>query len=351
MRRLVTAAMALFLLGAPVAVALGASGYVLSVATRAAVFAIAAVSLQFILGFGGMVSFGHAAMVGIGAYTVLLSGGSDTILVLPLAMGAAALFAFVTGLVALRAQGVAFLMITLAFGQMAYFVAGSLAMYGGDDGMALDARSPLLGTALLEGRVAFHYAVVASLILFGLLLRMLAISPFGRALRAVRENPVRATALGYDVTRIRLAAYTVGGAGGGLAGFWFANNSQYVSPAILDWRNSGHILIMVILGSMGRQAASDPGAPVGRRGGGHRADRGRGVSGRADRALAADPRRAAGRRGPGRAAQMTLAVRNLHKSFGAIVVTRDVSLDVPIAGPACADRPERGRQDQPDPVS
>ncbi len=256
MRRLVTTAMTVFLLGAPVAVAFGASGYVLSVATRAAVFAIAAVSLQFILGFGGMVSFGHAAMVGIGAYTVLISRGGDAIWVLPLAMAAAALFAFITGLVALRAQGVAFLMITLAFGQMAYFVAGSLAVYGGDDGMALDARSPLFGTDALERGVVFHYAVVVSLILFGLLLRMLGNSPYGRALRAVRENPVRATALGFDVTRIRLAAYTVGGAGGGLAGFWLANNSQYVSPGILDWRNSGQILIMVILGSMGRQRRS-----------------------------------------------------------------------------------------------
>ena len=129
MTRLLSAATALFLLGAPVAVALGASGYLLSVATRAAVLAIAAVSLQFILGFGGLLSFGHAAMIGIGAYTVLISGGGDAFWVLPLAMSTAALFAFLTGLVALRAQGVAFLMITLAFGQNGVFrgrIAGDL---------------------------------------------------------------------------------------------------------------------------------------------------------------------------------------------------------------------------------
>ncbi len=145
----------------------------------------------------------------------------------------------------------AFLMITLAFGQMAYFVAGSLASYGGDDGMALDARSTVAGSPALEGRAALHYAVVASLVVLGLLLRTLALSPYGAVLRAVRENPVRAASLGYDVSRIRLAAYTVGGAGGGLAGFWFANNAEFVSPAVLDWRGSGHLLVMVILGSLG----------------------------------------------------------------------------------------------------
>lgn len=245
------AVLAAFLLGAPLAVQLGASGYVLSVATRAAVLAIGAVSLQFMLGFGGLVSLGHAATLGIGAYAVLMAGGGDLLWTLPLAMAAAAVFAFATGLIALRAQGVAFLMITLAFGQMAFFVAGSLAPYGGDDGMALDMRSTVAGDPALEGRAVFHYAVVASLLVLGLLLRTLAASPYGTVLRAVRENPARAASLGYDVTRVRLASYTVGGAGGGLAGFWFANNAAFVSPAVLDWRGSGHLLVMVILGSQG----------------------------------------------------------------------------------------------------
>jgi branched-chain amino acid transport system permease protein len=260
---LIGATLALFLIGAPLAVQLGASGYLLSVATRAAVLAIGAVSLQFALGFGGLVSFGHAAMLGIGAYTVLLSGGGDLLWTLPLAMAGAACFALATGLVALRAQGVTFLMITLAFGQMAYFVAGSLAPYGGDDGMALDARSTVAGSPALEGRAALHYAVVASLVLLGLVLRVLAASPYGTVLRAARESPVRATAFGYDVTRVRLASYAISGAGGGLAGFWFANNAEFVSPAVLDWRNSGHLLIMVILGSLGPFGRSIDGMLVG----------------------------------------------------------------------------------------
>lgn len=263
MTRLLGVALALFLLGAPLAVAAGASGYVLSVATRAAILAIGAVSLQFILGFGGLVSFGHAAMMGFGAYTVLATGSADALWTLPLAMVAAALFALLTGLVALRAQGVTFLMITLAFGQMAYFVAGSLSIYGGDDGMALDQRSNVAGAPLLESRAGLHYAVVGSLVALGLVLRMLARSPYGRALRAARESPARAAALGYDVTGIRLAAYAVGGAGGGLAGFWFANNSAFVSPAILDWRGSGHLLVMVILGSLGPFGRSIEGKLIG----------------------------------------------------------------------------------------
>ena len=255
--------LAAFLLGAPVAVALGASGYVLSVATRAAILAMAAVPLQFILGFGGLVSFGHAAMVGIGAYAVLASGGADGLVVLPAAVAAAAAFAALTGLVALRTRGVTFIMITLAFGQMAYFVAQSLAAFGGDDGMALDTRSPLFGQPVLEGRVAFHMLVVGNLVLLGLLLRMVALSRFGRVLRAARENEVRVAALGYDVVRIRLAAYTIGGAGGGMAGFWLANNSEFVSPAVLDWRSSGHLLVMVILGSVGALSRSVDGRLVG----------------------------------------------------------------------------------------
>jgi len=263
MIRLTALALALFLLGAPLAVQAGASGYVLSVATRGAILAVAAVSLQFILGFGGLVSFGHAAMVGIGAYAVLVFAERDAVVVLPVAMAAAALFAGVTGVVALRARGVTFIMISLAFGQMAFFVAQSLAVYGGDDGMALDGRTVAFGTAVLEGRGAFHYAVVGSLVLLAAGYRVLALSRFGRALRAARENEERVATLGFDVLRIRLAAYVAGGAGGGLAGFWMANNSEYVSPALLDWRASGHLLVMVILGSAGAFGRSVDGRLVG----------------------------------------------------------------------------------------
>ncbi len=260
---LVAAALAAVLLGAPLAVAMGFSGYLLVVATRGAVLAIAAVSLQFMLGFGGLVSFGQAAVVGVGAYAVLVADGADAAWVLPAAMLAAAAFAGVTGLISLRTQGVTYIMITLAFGQMAYFVAQAWAPLGGDDGMALEGRSPLFGTGALAGRFGFHAAVVAALLAWGLVLWMLAQSGFGRALRASAGNAARAAALGFDVVRLRLGATVVGGAGGGLAGFFLANSSEFVSPAVLDWRGSGHLLVMVILGSRGGLGRSVAGRLVG----------------------------------------------------------------------------------------
>ena len=261
--RAVGALLVVGLVGAPLAAWLGGSGYLLVVATRGAILAIAAISLQFMLGFGGLASFGHAAVIGIGAYAVLLADGADAALVLPGAMLAAGVFAGVTGVVSLRTQGVTYIMITLAFGQMAYFVAQAWAPLGGDDGMALDGRSPLLGSGVLAGRYAFHAAVVACLLAWGLVLRMLALSRFGRALRASAENAMRAASVGFDVTRLRLAASVVAGAGGGLSGFWLANGSEFVSPAVLDWRSSGHVLVMVILGSRGALGRSVEGRLVG----------------------------------------------------------------------------------------
>ena len=239
------------------------SGTVMEVATRGATLAVAAVSLQFMLGFGGLVSFGQAAVVGIGAYAVLALDGVDAALVLPLAMAAAAAFAGVTGLVSLRTQGVTYIMITLAFGQMAFFVAQAWAPLGGDDGMSLGARSPVLGTALLGGRRAFLAVVIVCLAGWGFCLWRLALSRFGRALRASAGNAARAAALGYDVTRLRLGASVVGGAGGGLAGFLLANGTEFVSPAMLEWRSSGQLMVMVILGSWGALGRSVGGRLVG----------------------------------------------------------------------------------------
>ena len=246
---LAAAVLALLLAGAAVVPELGGPGYVLVVATRGAVLAIAAVSLQFMLGFAGLVSFGQAAVVGIGAYAVLVGGGVDAAWVLPAAMLAGAAFAGLTGLVSLRVQGVTYIMITLAFGQMAYFVAQAWAPLGGDDGMALEGRSPVFGTRALDGRLGLYGAVVSCLVLWGGVLWLLALSRFGRALRASAGNAVRVGALGFDVVRLRWAATVVGGAGGGLSGFFAANSTEFVSPALLDWRSSGHLMVMVILGS------------------------------------------------------------------------------------------------------
>ena len=178
--RVVLALLVLGLVGAPLGAWFGGSGYLLSVATRGGVMAIAAVSLQFMLGFGGLVSFGHAALVGIGAYAVLVADGGDALFVLPCAMVAAGVFAGVTGVVSLRTEGVTYIMITLAFGQMAYFIAQAWAPLGGNDGMPLYGRSPLGGTGVLDGRYGFHVAVMLCLVGWGLVLRMLALSRFGR---------------------------------------------------------------------------------------------------------------------------------------------------------------------------
>lgn len=250
-------ALALLLLVVLAAAPLGAreaqDPYLLSLATRAVIAALAAVSLQFIVGFGGLVSFGHAAFLGIGAYAVGILGDAgygDAWASLPAALAAAGAFAGATGWVAMRTRGVTFIMITLAFGQMAYFVAGALEQYGGDDGMPVD-RPSLFGTALPSDRIAFHLGALACLV--GAILLSVAIgrSRFGRALGASRENPVRMAALGYDVRFIGLAAYVYAGLGGALAGWLLAVNTEFVSPAFLDWRSSGAMLVAVILGGVG----------------------------------------------------------------------------------------------------
>ena len=246
---------------APVAASRLGNQYLLSLATTAAIFALAAASLQLIVGQGGLVSFGHAAFLGIGAYApvILASGGhDDALLSIPAAMLAAAAFAFATGAVALRTRGVTFIMITLAFAQMAYFVAGALTMFGGDDGAPLD--HPLLaGTSVLANRVAFHAFAVVLLLLTLLLLRVLAVSRFGRALGATRQSEARVVASGIGVTRVRLTAYAIGGALCGLAGWLLGVHTEFVSPAFMDWRNSGELLVMVILGG----AATPEGAALG----------------------------------------------------------------------------------------
>lgn len=246
---------------APLAAGLVGNAYLLSLATTATIFALAAVSLQLIVGQGGMVSFGHAAFLGIGAYTPLILGavgGTDAAVSIPTAMLASGGFALVTGMVALRTRGVTFIMITLAFAQMIYFVAGALAAFGGDDGSPLD-RPLLFGTDTLSHRALFHTLAVVLLMGGVLLLRWLAGSPFGRALVAARQSELRATACGIDVVRVRLIALTIAGALAGLAGWLLGVHSEFVSPGFMDWRMSGELLVMVILGG----AASPEGAALG----------------------------------------------------------------------------------------
>src|ERR671921_2210480 len=169
----------------------GAEGYVLSLFSRVMVFGIAAMSLDLILGYGALVSFGHAAFLGIGAYSVgiLASHGIDEALVqVPVALAASAAFALVTGAISLRTKGVYFIMITLAFGQMLFLLATSLAAYGGDDGMTLPSRSLVAGSSFLENDRAFYGVSLLALVAAYGLSRSIVASRFGRVLRGTREN-------------------------------------------------------------------------------------------------------------------------------------------------------------------
>jgi branched-chain amino acid transport system permease protein len=238
----------------PLAAVFGAETYLLGLFTRVMIFAIAALALDLICGFGGLVSFGHAAFIGIGAYAagILASHGINEILIaLPVALLASALFAFLTGVVCLRTRGVYFIMITLAFGQMIFFIAGSLAPYGGDDGLTVRSRSTLFGFDILESERVFYFVVLLALFGCYLLCRGLVGSRFGRVFRAARENPTRTATIGYDTFRFQLAGYVFAGAMAGLAGFLLANATQFVSPAYMSWQRSGELIIMVMFGGLG----------------------------------------------------------------------------------------------------
>jgi branched-chain amino acid transport system permease protein len=229
-------------------------GYILSLMTRVMIFAIAAVALDLILGFGALVSFGHAAFIGIGAYAMgmLASHGyEDALTGLFAALAASALFALVTGAISLRTKGVYFIMITLAFGQMAFYTAASLRAYGGDDGLTVARRSLVLGGKLLASDRVFYFVVLACLIGVYALCRAIVASRFGRVLQGAKQNPQRMQAIGFNPYPYQLAAYVIAGMIGGLAGFLLANLTEFVSPAYMSWQRSGELLVMVIMGGVG----------------------------------------------------------------------------------------------------
>ncbi|HEV2513449.1 branched-chain amino acid ABC transporter permease [Bosea sp. (in: a-proteobacteria)] len=246
----------LFLLLAlvPLAVSIGMPAGWLALLTRALIFAIAALSLDLILGVGGLVSFGHAAFLGIGAYVtgiMITEGRSEALVILPVILAVCALFGAITGAICLRTRGVAFIMITLAFGQMVYFLAQALSAYGGDDGLTLYEKSTVLGFNPFANRTSFYYSVLIALAGAYLLVRGLVASRFGRVLRAARENPTRVSVTGFDVTRVRLIAYVISGMLAGLSGFFLANHTEFVSPAFMSWQRSGELIFMAVLGGVG----------------------------------------------------------------------------------------------------
>jgi branched-chain amino acid transport system permease protein len=238
----------------PAAAVVVPANYLLAFGTRIMIFAIAAVALDLIVGYGALVSFGHAAFIGLGAYAVgiLASHGIGEVLVsLPAALVAAVLFALATGAVSLRTKGVYFIMITLAFGQMIFFTASSLAPYGGDDGLTIASRNTLFGLPIFKDPRLLYYLVLCALAGTFFLCRAIVASRFGRVLRGAKENATRMATLGFEVYRFQLVAYAISGALCGLAGFLLANANDFVSPAYMSWQRSGELIIMVLLGGIG----------------------------------------------------------------------------------------------------
>lgn len=227
--------------------------YLLSIGTRIVIWSIAAISLNMILGYGGLVSFGHAMFFGIGGYAVgILSahGVSSGWIQWPVALLAATAWAALIGALSLRTRGLYFIMITLAFAQLVYYVGSGLEAYGGDDGLNIS-RSRFPGLIDLRDKASFYWLCFALLCASLWFCGRYANSHFGLVLRGARSNELRMTALGFPVFRYRLAAFTIAGALGGLSGVLLANEGAYVSPAMMSWVKSGDLIVIVVLGGMG----------------------------------------------------------------------------------------------------
>ena len=238
--------------------------YYLTLVSRMMVFALAALGLNLIVGYGGMVSFGHALYIGVGAYAVgILSfhGIGNGWIHLAVALGAGAVLATVIGLVCLRVNGIAFIMITLAFAQMMYFAAVGLKQYGGDDGYALPARSDF-GLIDLNSDVVLYYLVFALLVATLLAFHRIVNARFGMVLRGCRINERRMRALGFGTMRARLAGYVISALVCVLAGMLLANLARFVSPSYMQWSVSGELILMVVLGGTGSLLGPVVGAVV-----------------------------------------------------------------------------------------
>ncbi|MDR2155700.1 MAG: branched-chain amino acid ABC transporter permease [Burkholderiaceae bacterium] len=262
-KHLVNLAGLLVLLLVPLAAHLLHQPFLVSLFTRFAIYALAAVSLDLLLGYGALVSFGHAMFFGLGGYVIgivsfhlaeglpLLGAASNSALVLwPLAALVCALLGLVVGYLSLRTAGVQFIMITLAFGQMLYFLLVGLTVYGGNDGMTLTERNTLPGLPTGNANV-FYYLCVALLLAWIGWSRRVVNSRFGMALSSLRQNRRRSINLGIAPLRYQLGAFVMAAAGAGLAGALWANYALFVSPDMASWQKSGEFMAMVILGGMG----------------------------------------------------------------------------------------------------
>jgi branched-chain amino acid transport system permease protein len=248
----------------------------IGLAIRITIYAIAAASLNLILGYGGMISFGHAAYFGIGGYVVgilyhhfvdgdpflgFVPGTNQFLITVPAAIIISGLFALVLGALSLRTSGVPFIMITLAFAQMLFFLFLSLKAYGGDDGLIVRRRNVLFNLNMADD-TTFYYLTVALAVLYFIGFARLVRSPFGMVLGGIRQSERRMAAIGISTYRYKLTAFVIAGMGAGLAGALMANYSKFVSPDMLHWTKSGDLMIMIIIGGTGTLLGPALGAAV-----------------------------------------------------------------------------------------
>lgn len=251
-------------------------GAITSFATRILILAIAASSLNLILGWGGMVSFGHAAFYGVGGYVVgilyaharsgapifgVIPGVGDLAITLPAALVLSGLLALVLGAISLRTSGVQFIMITLAFAQMFFYLFVSLKAYGGDDGLSVRRRNEFFGLDLRDDASFYYFALVIAVLWFAFMARIVN-SRFGLVLQGIRQSERRMATIGVSTYRYKLVAYVIAGMGAGLAGALMANYAKFVSPDMMSWMQSGELMIMVILGGVGTLLGPAIGAAV-----------------------------------------------------------------------------------------
>ena len=232
---------------------------------RMMILAIGALSLNLIMGYGGMISFGHAVFLGIGAYVVGICAEHEVVsgfIQWPLALLTCGVFALIFGAISLRTRGVYFIMITLALAQMMYFLGVSLDRYGGDDGLPLAEPSYFSGLIDLSEKNSLYYLVFALLLLCLWICKRLVNSRFGMVIQGARSNESRMEAIGFPTYRYKLTAFVIAGVMAGLAGVLLANHTDFVNPDMMHWTRSGDLIIMVLLGGMGSLAGPIVGALV-----------------------------------------------------------------------------------------
>jgi branched-chain amino acid transport system permease protein len=275
-RRRVAVTAALLALAALPAFAHGiGQPFLVATFTRFVIYAIAAVSLDLILGVGGLVSFGHAAWFGLGGYVVAVAafhlqdgstllgfaGSNEALVVWPLAIAITALVALPIAALSLRTSGIHFIMITLAFAQMLFYLFVSVKFYGGDDGLPMQRRNTFAGFELRDA-TTFYYVCLACLVAWVALCTAIVRSRFGMVLAGCRQSERRLVAMGYPVYRFKLVAFVIAAGGAALSGALWANAARFVSPDMMAWIKSGELMVMVILGGTGTLHGAVAGAFV-----------------------------------------------------------------------------------------